>query len=91
MLKPIPNLPFDILNLILEYDGSIKFIYKERIFVNIINKNDYRYNILESKINNKINIINSFNIGNNGLNYFIDIYYKNDIIVKGIILSKKML
>ena len=91
MLKPIPNLPFDMLNLILEYYGRIKYIHKERIFVNIISKNDYRYNILETKINSKMNIINNFNIGNNGLKYYIDIFYKNDIIIKGLIFSKKIL
>jgi len=91
MLKLISNLPFDVLNLILEYDGRIKYIHKKCIYVNIISKNDYRYNILETKINNKKNLINTLNIGNNGLNYYIDIYYKNDIIAKGLIFSKKLL
>ena len=91
MLKPNSNLPFDVLNLILEYDGRIKFLHKERIFVNIISKNDYRYNILETKINRQINLINTFNIRNNGLNYYIDIYYKNDIIANGLMFSKKLL
>ena len=91
MLKPIPNIPFDVLNIILQYDGRIKYIHKESIFVNIISKNDYRYNILETKINSKMNIINNFNIGNNGLKYYIDIYYKNDLIAKGLIFSKKIL
>ena len=91
MLKSISNLSFDMLQLILEYYGRIKYLHKERIYVNIIHKNDYRYSIIETKINNNKNIINSFNIGNNELNYWIDIYYKNDIIVKGLIFSKKML
>jgi hypothetical protein len=91
MLKPIHNLPFDILNTILEYDGRIKYLHKNRIYVNVIHKNDYRYNILETKINKKINIINTFNIGNNGLKFYIDIFYKNDIIIKGLIFSKKIL
>ena len=91
MLKPKPNLPFDVLNLILEYDGRIKYIHKQRIFVNIISKNDYRYNILETKIKNKTNLINTLNIGNNGLNFYIDIYYKNDIIATGLMFSKKLL
>jgi hypothetical protein len=38
-----------------------------------------------------MNIINNFNIGNNGLKYYIDVYYKNDIIVKALIFSKKIL
>lgn len=48
------NLPFDVLNLILQYDGRIKYLHKERIYVNIISKNDYRYNIILPKINKKI-------------------------------------
>lgn len=91
MLKSIANLPFDVLNIILQYDGRIKYIHKECIFVNIISKNDYRYNILETKINRKINLINTLNIGNNGLKFYIDIYYKNDIIANGLIFSKKKL
>ena len=47
-------LPFDVLNLILEYDGRIKYIHKERLYVNIISKNDYRYNIIRPKLNSKI-------------------------------------
>ena len=91
-VKPILlHLPFDVLNLILEYDGRIKYIHKERIFVNIISKNDDRYNILETEINNKKKLINTLNVGNNGLNYYIDIYYKNDIIANGLMFSKKML
>lgn len=72
-----------MLNLILEYYGRIKHIHKECIYVNIISKNDYRYNILETKINNKKNLINTLNIGNNELNYYID------IIFTGLIFSKK--
>jgi len=86
MLKEIP---FDVLNIILQYDGRIKFLYKKRIYINIISKNDYRYNIIETKLKNKINLINSLNIGNNGLNFYIDVYYKNYEL--GLIFSKKML
>jgi dTDP-D-glucose 4,6-dehydratase len=91
MFKKKTNLPFDVLNLILEYDGRIKYLHKQFIYVNKIHKNDYRYSIIETKINNQKNLINNFNIGNNGLKYYIDIYYKNDIIVKGLILTKKKL
>ena len=91
MLKQVPYLPFDVLNIILQYDGRIKYLHKKRIYVNVISKNDYRYNILETKINKKINLINNLNIGNNGINFYIDIYYKNDIMLKGLIFSKKLL
>ena len=79
-------LPFDVLNLILEYDGRIKYIHKERMYVNIISKNDNRYNIITSTINKKNDFIKQFGIGNNGLKYYVDIYYKNDKIYKGLIL-----
>ena len=91
MLISIPCLPFDILNIILQYDGRIKYSHKYHRYVNVISKNDYRYNIIETKINRKINLINTFKIGNNGLNYYIDIYYKNDIIYVGLMFSKKIL
>jgi hypothetical protein len=90
MLRPIHNLPFDILNTILQYDGRIKYLHKTRIYVNIIHKNDYRYNIIETKINKKIMLIQNLNIGNNGLKFYIDVHYKNDIIFKGLIFSKKI-
>jgi len=89
MLKNI--LPFDVLNLILEYDGRIKYIHKERIYVNIIRKNDYRYNIIISIMNRKIGLIKQFNIGNNGLKFYVDFYYKNDDNYTGLILCKKIL
>ena len=89
MFKPIPSLPFDVLNIILQYDGRIKFLHKRRIYVNTISKNDYRYNIIETKINKKINLIENLNIGNNGLKYYIEVYYKNYEL--GLIFSKKLL
>lgn len=81
--------PFDILNLIFEYDGRIKYSHKERIYRNIISKNDPRYSIIKTKINNKKELINKFNKGNNGLKYYIDIFYKNQEL--GMIFCKKML
>jgi hypothetical protein len=84
-------LPFDILNLILEYDGRIKYLHKDHIYVNIISKNDCRYNIIKSKLNTKINLIKDLNIGNNGLKFYIDIYYKNHEYYSGLVFSKKIL
>jgi dTDP-D-glucose 4,6-dehydratase len=85
----IPYLPFDVLNIILQYYGRIKYSHKNCIYVNIIHKNDYRYNIIYQKINNKLTLIKHFNIANNGLKFYIDIYYKNYEL--GLIFSKKSL
>ena len=49
------KLPCQIINIILEYDGHIK--YKNRKYVNIIHKNDYRYNIITPIVNKKIEIL----------------------------------
>jgi dTDP-D-glucose 4,6-dehydratase len=87
----IPDLPFDVLNIILQYYGRIKYIHKEQKYVNILSKNDYRYNIIKSRMISKVNLINNLNIGNNGLNFYIDVYYKNDVLWKGLIFSKKLL
>jgi hypothetical protein len=62
MLNSISNLPFDVLNIILQYDGRIKYLHKTHIYVNIIHKNDYRYNIIETKINKKIILMQNLNI-----------------------------
>jgi hypothetical protein len=82
-------LPFDVLNIILQYDGRIKYLHKKRMYINIISKSDYRYKIIEKKINNRINLIQHFNMGNNGLKFYIDVYYKNYEL--GLIFSKKIL
>ena len=81
-------LPFDVLNLILEYDGRIKYIHKEGIYVNIIHKNDFRYDIITLKLNRKYELLNMFRTGI-VVDYYIDIYYKNDGIHKGLVLYKK--
>jgi len=83
------NLPFDILNIILQYDGRIKYSHKERIYINIISKQDYRYNIIRTRISKKINLIKNLNLGNDVFNYYIDIYYKNPEL--GLIFCKKLI
>jgi hypothetical protein len=45
------NLPKDILIQVLDYDGRIK--YKNGKYVNIIHKNDNRYELIKPLINKK--------------------------------------
>lgn len=56
-------IPKELLNIILEYDGRIK--YRKGYYVNIIHKLDYRYNIIESVIIKKLEIIKQTEISDN--------------------------
>jgi hypothetical protein len=48
-------IPKELVNIILEYDGRIK--YKKGKYINIIHKLDYRYNIIEPLISKKVNYL----------------------------------
>jgi hypothetical protein len=66
-------IPKEIINLILEYDGRIK--YSKGKYINIIDKNDKRYNIIQFVINNKNKLIEKI-----ALNYSSFYFYSNLII-----------
>jgi hypothetical protein len=61
-------IPKDILNVILEYDGRIK--YKNGKYINIIHKNDERYNIITPIISKKMKIMQ--NIELSGLGFYFE-------------------
>lgn len=71
------NIPKDLLNIILEYDGRIK--YKNGKYVNIIHKNDVRYNIITPIFTKKIQIIK--NIHFDGSNFYFEFGFDIDIRV----------
>jgi hypothetical protein len=50
-------LPLDVVAIILEYDGRIKYLHNQGIFINIIHKHDMRYTTITPIINKKIRII----------------------------------
>ena len=60
-------IPEDILHIILEYDGRIK--YKNGSYVNIIHKNDERYNIISPLISKKMRIMQNTELSGSGF-YF---------------------
>jgi hypothetical protein len=61
-------LPKELLHIILEYDGRIK--YRKGEYVNIIHKYDKRYNIIQNVINKKVKIIKGIQIENTTSFYF---------------------
>ena len=63
----VKYIPEDILNIILEYDGRIKF--KNGKYINIVHKNDLRYNIIKPIINKKQEIMKTIELYDNGF-YF---------------------
>jgi hypothetical protein len=62
------NIPNDLLNIIFEYDGRIK--YRKGKYINIIHKNDVRYHIIQKIINKKLEIMKRIHFLNKSSFYF---------------------
>ncbi len=62
-----PYVPRDVLNVILEYDGRLK--YKKGKYVDIIHKHDIRYNMVDPIIKKKTEIMKHAEIHGEGF-YF---------------------
>lgn len=67
-MKNTSYLPKELLDLILEYDGRIK--YKKGKYVNIIHKNDIRYKIIKNIISKKIEVMNEITFADKSSFYF---------------------
>lgn len=69
------KLPYELVNIILEYHGRIKYKYKIKNsidyhkFVNVIHKHDDRYNIITPIIDKKIHIMKETEISSNKLGF----------------------
>jgi hypothetical protein len=63
-------IPEQVVNIILEYDGRIK--YKNGKYVNIIHKNDERYNIITPIINKKMEILKTIELEDSGTGFYFE-------------------
>lgn len=70
MLSNLPYIPIELLNIILEYDGRIK--YRKGKYVNIIHKRDIRYNMLNHIINKKIEIMKNTERDRRGSGFYFE-------------------
>jgi len=70
MINIAPYIPNELLNIILEYDGRIK--YKKGKYVNIFHKHDIRYDMLNQIINKKIEIIKNTEREKNGSGFYFE-------------------
>lgn len=67
----------EILNIIFEYYGKIK--YKNGKYVNIIHKNDLRYDIIKPLIYKKIEILKDIQLVNSGFYFEFGFDFNNKI------------
>jgi hypothetical protein len=64
----VPTLPKELLHIILEFDGRIK--YRNGKYVNIIHKHDERYDMIKSLISKKIEILKTIHI--DGVSFYFE-------------------
>jgi hypothetical protein len=75
------KLPYELVNLICEYDGRIKYKYKIKNsidyhnFVNVIHKHDERYNIITPIIDKKQTILENAELSSNKSGFRIQIIF----------------
>jgi hypothetical protein len=65
-----PYIPKELLHIILEYDGRIK--YKNWKYVNIIHKRDERYNMMKPLIDKKMEIINHIELSSHDSGFYFE-------------------
>ena len=70
-LPKVMNLPKELLHIILEYDGRIK--YRKGMYVNVIHKYDEKYHIIRPLMRKKIEIKNTIQL--EGPGFYFEFYF----------------
>jgi hypothetical protein len=68
----VPYIPEELLHIILEYDGRIKYKIKSKEYVNIIHKYDERYDIIKPLLIKKMEIIKNIELDNSGSGFYFE-------------------
>ena len=77
------KLPYELVNIILEYDGRIKYKYKDKnaidyhTFVNVIHKHDTRYNIIKPIIDKKHKIMMDIEMMPDDKSFYFEFSFDN--------------
>ena len=87
MMNKIDNLfeklPYELVNLICEYDGRIKYKFKQKNqidyhkYVNVIHKYDKRYNIITPIIGKKQTIMGDIEMRPNDTSFYFEFVFDN--------------
>jgi hypothetical protein len=81
--KLCKKLPYELVNIILEYDGRIKYKYKQKNaidyhkYVNVIHKHDNRYNLITPIIGKKQKIMKETETRPNDTSFYFDFAFDN--------------
>ena len=90
LTKPIQHIPNDIVKILLQFDGRIK--YRNGHYVDIIHCDDERYAMLRKITEQKIAMLNNIKFGNNGNVFVFSVYFNSlpdvSITYYGIIAEK---
>ena len=79
--KLCKKLPYELVNIILDYDGRIKYKYKTKNsidyhkYVNVIHKHDERYNTIIPIINKKQTILENAELSSNKSGFRIQLSF----------------